>query len=384
MVSKANKASEPRQMSILSEQVVFIHGSDSLTVGRRARALFDELVSEHGDFDAEVIDAAAGNSDEAVRALNRLDNALESLPLFSDKKVVWFKNCNFLGNEKTASGKNVTERLNELAGTWENIVWDKLKLLVSAGKINKQRVFCKILLKSAATENYEVWSASDRDWQEKAEDWLKEWFHATGKSIDTAALSKLVMSVGPDPHRLYQEHMKVCLYAGERDRIKVEDIDAIVTSQQQAEAFALAETFGNRDLPGVLANLEKEFSEIRAGGKKNEITVLYGLIAKVRAMLFVSILLREGVVQPRMSYPAFKAQLEQAPRDIFPDNEQCSPFSMNPYVLYKAAGQVRNFSESELVNAMEVLLDCNKNLVFSMMDKTLLLQQALIQIVGMR
>jgi DNA polymerase III delta subunit len=54
---------------------------------------------------------------------------------------------------------------------------------------------------------------------------------------------------------------------------------------------------------------------------------------------------------------------------------------MNPYVLYKALPQVKKYTSSELVRAMDVLLRCNQRLVSSGLDETLVLQQALVQIV---
>jgi hypothetical protein len=50
-------------------------------------------------------------------------------------------------------------------------------------------------------------------------------------------------------------------------------------------------------------------------------------------------------------------------------------------VLYKALPQVKKYTSLELVQAMDVLLRCNQRLVSSGLDETLVLQQALIQIV---
>ena len=41
--------------------------------------------------------------------------------------------------------------------------------------------------------------------------------------------------------------------------------------------------------------------------RKSEIGLLYGLIAKVRAMLLLKEMLREGWVKPEMDYNRFKA-----------------------------------------------------------------------------
>ena len=50
--------------------------------------------------------------------------------------------------------------------------------------------------------------------------------------------------------------------------------------------------------------------------------------------------------------------------------------------LFKAFSQVKNYTERELVRAMDLLLRCNQRLVSSQLDEALILQQTLTQIVG--
>jgi len=110
--------------------------------------------------------------------------------------------------------------------------------------------------------------------------------------------------------------------------------------------------------------------------------LLYGLIAKVRAMLLLKEMLREGWIKPDGDYNRFKAQLERVPADKLPADRRFNPLALNPYVLYKALPQVKQYSHTELVRAMDLLLQCNQRLVTSGLDESLVLQQALVQIVG--
>jgi DNA polymerase III delta subunit len=110
--------------------------------------------------------------------------------------------------------------------------------------------------------------------------------------------------------------------------------------------------------------------------------LLYGLISKVRAMLLLKEMLREGWVKPDMDYNRFKAQLERVPTDQLPEDRRFNPLAVNPYVLYKALPQVNRYSEAELVRAMDLLFQCNLRLVSSSLEESLVLQQALVQIVG--
>jgi DNA polymerase III delta subunit len=70
------------------------------------------------------------------------------------------------------------------------------------------------------------------------------------------------------------------------------------------------------------------------------------------------------------------------PKDNLPEDKKFNPLALNPYVLYKALPQVKKYSQGELVRAMELLLRCNQRLVSSGLDESLVLQQALVQIVA--
>ena len=116
--------------------------------------------------------------------------------------------------------------------------------------------------------------------------------------------------------------------------------------------------------------------------EKSEIGMLYGLISKVRALLMLKEMLREGWIKPTENYNQFKAQLERVPAAQLPTDKKYNPLALNPYVLFKALPQTRHYSGPELVRAMDLLLRANQRLVGSALDGKLVLQQTLVQIVG--
>src|SRR5690242_13394634 len=95
--------------------VLLVFGEDEFAVKQRARQVFQQWSEELGGMDHEIIDAAVNNSGEALKALTKLREALQTLPFFGSGKAVWFQNCNFLSDERTASAQSVTESLADLA-----------------------------------------------------------------------------------------------------------------------------------------------------------------------------------------------------------------------------------------------------------------------------
>jgi DNA polymerase-3 subunit delta len=223
---------------------------------------------------------------------------------------------------------------------------------------------------------------NDRDWADQAEAWARKALRARQKEISDEALAELINRVGPNARQLDSEVEKVALYVGDRKEIEFEDVAAVCTRNKMARAFALGDALGDRDLARLLRCLDEELWEMQFDKKRSEIGLLYGLISKVRALLMLKEMLGEGWLKPTNDFNHFKAQLERVPKERFPEDRRFNPLALNPYVLFKALPQARHYSETELVQAMDLLLRANQRLVGSALDEKLVLQQALVQIVG--
>ena len=372
----------PRSAVKQSVPLVLVCGEDEFSVKQRAKQIYLAWTEELGGLDHEIIDASVANSGEALRALAKLREALQTLPFFGSAKVIWLQNCNFLGDERAASAQAVTETLAELAQELKDFGWENVRLLISAGKVDKRKVFYKTLDKLGQIESLAGWSVDDRDWADQAEVWARKALRERRKEISDEALAELISRVGPHARQLDSEIEKLSLYVGQRGEIELADVAAICTRNKTARAFALGDALGDRDLPRLLRRLDEELWEVRLDPQKSEIGLLYGLIAKIRAMILLKEMLREGWIKPEADYNRFKAQLERAPREQLPEDRRFNPLALNPYVLFRALPQAKRYSQDELIRAMDLLLQCNRRLVTSGLDESLVLQQTLVQIVG--
>src|SRR5207244_8336123 len=175
------------------------------------------------------------------------------------------------------------------------------------------------------------------------EAWAHKGGRARQKEISDEALAELVGRIGPNARQLDNEIEKVCLYVGARKEIEFADVAAVCSRNKTARAFALGDALGDRDLPRLLRCLDEELWELKLDRSKSEIGLLYGLIAKVRAMIMLKEMLREGWVKPDMDYQRFKAQLERVPAEQLPADRRFNPLALNPYVLFKALPQVKRY-----------------------------------------
>jgi DNA polymerase III delta subunit len=346
--------------------LALVCGDDEFAVKKRAREIYQQWCDELGGMDHEIIEATVSNSGDALAAIARLREALQTLPFFGSGKAVWLRDCNFLGDERAAAAQAVTETLAELAEELKVFKWQSVRLIISAGKVDKRKTFFKTLDKIGTVENFAGLSADDKDWVERAEVAARTAIRERQKEISEEALAELVSRVGPNARQLENEI----------------DVAAVCARNKTARAFALGDALGDRDLPRLLKRLDEELWETKFDPKKSEIGLLYGLISKVRAILLLKEMLREGWIRPEADYNRFKAQLERVPAGKLPADKRFNPLAMNPYVLYKALPQVKKYSQSELIRAMDLLLRCNQRLVGSGLDEALVLQQALVQIVA--
>lgn len=372
----------PAKPVVAAPPLFFVFGEDDFAVQQRGRELFQAWQAELGGMDHETIDARVNNSGEALTALGKLHEALNTLPFFGGGKAIWFKDCSFLGDDRTAAAAAVTTALGELAESLKTFEWRSVRLVITAGKVDKRKTLFKTLQKTGAVEEFAGWSANDRDWTDRGEMLVREKLRSHQKSIDEEALAHLVQSVGPHPRQLQMEVEKLVTFAGEAAAIRLIDVTTICVRNKQAQAFALAEALGDRNLPAALRILDEELWTMQFDKQKSEIGLLYGLITKVRVLLMAQDLLKSGKLKPASHYPAFKSQVERLDPGEFPKDRRYSPLGVNPFVLFKALPQARNYTAAELVRAMEVLLESNRRLVSSGTEERLVMQQALVDIIG--
>jgi DNA polymerase-3 subunit delta len=362
--------------------LALICGDDDFAVKKRASEIFQQWSKESGGMDHEVIDGAVSNSGDALSAIAKLREGLQTLPFFGSAKVIWLRDCTFLGEERAASAQAVMETLGDLAAELKSFKWDNVRLLISAGKVDRRKTFFKTLEKIGTVENFEALSADDKDWAERAEMAARAAVRDRQKEISEEALAELVARVGPNARQLENEVEKLALFTGNRQEIEFADVTTICSRNKTARAFALGDALGDRDLPRLLKRLDEELWEIKFDSQKSAISLLYGLISKVRAMLLLKEMLQEGWLKPETDYNRFKAQLTRVPADRLPADKRFNPLALNPYVLFRALPQARKYSRAELVHAMDLLLRSNRRLVSTGLDKALVLQQIVVDIVA--
>ena len=66
--------------------LAFVHGDDDFAVAQRARQIYHGWCEAEGGEDNEIIEAHSANAGEAVKALGRLHEAIDTLPFLAAAK----------------------------------------------------------------------------------------------------------------------------------------------------------------------------------------------------------------------------------------------------------------------------------------------------------
>lgn len=359
--------------------LALVFGEDDFAVAARSRSLYDAWCRELGGMDHETVDGHCANGSEVLTSIGKVREALNTLPFFGGAKVIWWKQCSFLGDDRTAASETVTSACAELGAELARFPWSGVRMIVSAGKVDKRRSFYKTLCKIGSAEEFSSWS-EDAEWDRKAQPFAEQSIQALGKQIAPDALALLLTFVGPQRRQLQSEIEKLCLYVGTRPQVECADVEAIVTRNKQAKAFAMGEALGERNLPKLLKCLDEEMWEMQFSKEKSEFGLLAGLVSKVRSMIGVSELLRLKLLRPDPNWRAMSSQLQRIPPERLPEEKRYNPAALHPYVLWKTVEHCKHYTTDELIRAMDLLLQCNGRLIFSGLDSRLVLEQTLVMI----
>ncbi len=363
---------------------ILICGQDDHAISQRASTLFKQWSADCPDYEQEVVDGAAANVSEARQALARCLESLQTLSFFGTGKLVWFRHCHFLGEDRMAESKDVVEGLAAMIEEINQAGEGRFRLLISAGKVDKRKSFFKQFQKLASVEVLDGWDASKSDWVSEAEQRVRAVFEMEGLHIEPEATSLLVQLVGPKPRQIEQETEKLLLYASyqEKSQATADDVRQVVSRNKQARAFALGDALGSRDLQAAMRCLDEELWEVRQDRQRSAIGLLYGLIAKVRTMILAKEMHQRGWLRPEKQFFRFKQQLEQVPRDAMPQDARFNPLKTNPFVLFRALNHSMAYQMSELIAAMQHLYRANYQLISTKMGDAQVLQQALVSIIA--
>lgn len=237
---------------------VFICGPDDFLVGRTAKERFEAMATEAGadDFSREIVSGFANNVDEVAAAVNRFRDAVQTVAMFGGKRVVWFKDVNFLADTVTGRAEGTldqVEALQELLGTVDPA---NVGVIVSAAPLDRRRSFPKWCESHADFEL--IGGDADSAAEGLAGVALAE-ARAIGASFGDGAVELLLTKVGANTRLITEEVRKLATFAGEGATIEEAHVAELTPNVAEGDFFEAADRFFAADLRGTLGALQRHF-----------------------------------------------------------------------------------------------------------------------------
>ena len=295
-----------RIMPTATKNFVFICGPDDFIVNREGKERFDALVAEANadDFSREVVSGFAANVDEVETAVNRFRDAVQTVPMFGGKRVVWFKDMNFLTDTVTGRADGTLKQVGALQELLEKAKSDEVTIVITAAPVDRRRAFAK-------------WCEANSDFTlaggdgESAGEGLAAVALAEAKGCNATfgagAIELLLQKVGPNTRLLTEETRKLATYAGDGGVIEEGQVEELTPNFAEGDFFASAERFFAGDLRGTLVELQRHFF---AGGDARPI--ISALQNRNRILLQVRVLIDAGDLRAPGPYGFDKAAWTRA------------------------------------------------------------------------
>jgi DNA polymerase-3 subunit delta len=289
--------------------VCFLYGEEQFLVERAVHSLLERAIDPSlKDFNFNLF---FGNESKGVDIID----AAQTLPMFSERRAVLVKRAEQLKAE--ALEVMLPYIKNPSPGTC---------LLFTGTKVDQRKKFFLEFKKYGELVEYK------RFYDNKLSGFIQSESVAQGKPIDNAAAELLSALIGNNLQELSSQIEKLVVYAGNKQRITVDDVRTMASSSKAFTAFELAKYLGLRDLSNSIRSLDALFLN------GEEAPMMIGALTRhFRQLWRVRELLDKKMPQSDIS------------REL----------SINSFFLGEIITQARNFSRRELKHVFDELYRCD-------------------------
>lgn len=351
--------------------ITTIFGTDEGLVSDHARKLFDELTEGTNEFSHEVIEGNASDSEMAAEICQNVIQALQTMPMFPGRKVVWLKNTNFLGDSVTGKAEATTMALQILGNILEHELPQDLYLMVSATEFDKRRVFNKLLISKGQSYEYRKPDISQDGWESEVASLAKKAAADLGLQFEHAALDLFIHCVSESSRQIVSEISKLDIYLGpERRTITEKDILEMVPITRSGIIFEISRTIENAQAGETIKLIDAQMES----GEQPVALIRAAIIPTLRNLLAAKILSEECRLNP-INYKEFTSQVNALPshaKGLVPLKKDGTP---NVYPLFLATQKVKRFKLPQLKKALKECFEADKSLVSSSTDARLILHR---------
>lgn len=331
----------------MSKEFTFICGADDFLVSRMAKALFEEKTRDlTDDFSREIVNGTSSKVADVEIAVGRFRQAVQTLPLFGEKKVVWLKEVNFLADSVTGRAEGTLAQVELLKDILENTDPQGVDIIVSASPVDRRRAFPKWCEKNTG---FHLAGGKGKD--SGLQQLIEEECTKLGVSITRDAQELLEIKVSGNTRLAIEELRKMATYlGGENEAIDDSLVAEMVPEFGESNFFETAEAFYSLDLQWTLEAIRRHFFHQKDG--RGLITTLQG-----RNRLLIQLRVLHDAGEIRLGGRGLSSRdLQNAAQTYarhFGENKDKSNFNVftqNPWYLGRLAGNIGKLPLRKLID----------------------------------
>jgi len=367
-------------VAVMSPCIYLIYGEEEYLVSAKAKEIVDVLVPvQDRALGLEVIDGMVDTVDDAAKALTECIEALQTVGLCGNRKVVWLRDVSFFTDNAIGMSKAVKSRVDDLTSALKAGLLPQHVLIVTSPRIDKRFTFYKTCKERGEVNEFSIPKKGYLAERQAAKR-VGEMLSRAGLRMKQDAFDAFLEKVGTDTRQIANEIEKLDLFTGERKDVQLSDVETVTSSSRNALTWDLADAVGRRDLGHALEVLRQLMFQ-----KESPISLIIGLENRIRDLTVYREALDKGWLSMAKRSRGSTLKWETVPAEVdcrFSDEFNRDPRTTRPYRAARLAEQANLFSMRQLSECRQLVMDAHVKLVSSSVPQLLTLELLLIKILA--
>jgi DNA polymerase III subunit delta len=348
-------------------------GSDEDAVKKAAAELARKLAPDDA-MNLETIDGRADSVDDAIRSVQKVREAILTLPFFGGGKLVWWKAVNFFDETGVGRHASVKEALESLQPDLDRVDGTSVTLLISALGIHRGRAFGKALLKLAQAKTFDL-----PDLRKTSEDeiifQIERRMKAAGLRPGPGAAERFFQATGIDTAAWSQELEKLGCFAGEGTaELTRDDVNQVISGSREVLVWDFCHAVLGGEAKPALARLSALLAQ-----DESEVGLLILLAGQIRLAALAAVLIENKMLRINRG-PFTSAEVSLAGQAYLPRKKSGEPIST--YSLGQAAQRSQHRPARFWFQALSLIYQAQKEMLTGGSDKRRTLEWVVLEIVA--
>ena len=342
---------------------------------KKAAAALVKKIAPEDAMNLETIDGRADTADDAARSIQRVREAIMTLPFFGGGKLVWWKSVNFFDDHGPGKTETVKEALEGLLPDLDRVDGTSVTLLISATGVHRGKAFSKALLKKAQSRAFDQPTMRDNG-EDEIIFQIEQRMKTAGLRPGSGAAERFFLATRLDTALWSSEIEKLVTFMGDDQRdLTREDVSRLVGNTREVIIWDFCHA--------VLAGEAKHALELLGAllaQEESEVGILILLAGQVRLAALGAALRENNLMRITRRGPASAAEISPAGEAYLPRKKSGEPIST--YALGQATQRGSRRPARFWFGALGLLYAAQRNMLTGRGDKRGLLELTVLDIVA--